>query len=90
MGDNTCICMGILMWMSDKDDIHILEHRGVCMAFMYLYHIIFIHPYELFSYILMTHLYVFMNYFLSHLSFNLLIMFINVPIIMFTSFSNDS
>lgn len=46
MGDNTCICMGILMWMSDKDDIHILEHRGVCMAFMHLYHIIFIHPYE--------------------------------------------
>lgn len=32
-----------------------------------------------------------MNYFLSHLSFNLLIMFIKVPIIiMFTSFSNDS
>lgn len=54
---------------------------------MYVWHLcIFI---ILFSYILMKHLYVFMNYFLSHLSFNLLIMFINVPIIMFTSFSND-
>lgn len=67
MGDNTCICMGILMWMCD---IYFL--------------------YDIYLYMsLRKHLYVFMNYFLSHLSFNLLIMFINVPIIMFTSFSND-